>query len=100
MLNTGLGVKKQVIVGKTVKLTTTVGPVNGFYIGSVSLGDFDSPFETVPKIFGSLATANGMTVLIGITSTTQTSWGTATFMSNAQRTDMDININLAAIQRL
>lgn len=96
-LNTGLGVKKQVIISKTIKLTTDIGPVNGFYVGAVSLGDFEIPFNSVPTIFGSMASANGITILIGITGTSKTSWGTAHFVSNMQRTDMDMAINLIAI---
>jgi len=95
-----IGIKKMIIETKAIKLTTGDTPNNGFYSGTVDLGDFDlpTPFESIPKVIATMASANGTTLLIGISGTTKTKWGRATIISNAKRQDMDNIINLAAVQ--
>lgn len=80
-----------------IYLTTTNTPNTGFYSGTVDLGDFPEPLTSVPIVIGSLSSANGHTLLVGIVGTSLTSWGKAVIMSNAQRTDFQCSISLIAI---
>ena len=77
---------------KAIKLTTGDTPNNGFYSGTVELGSFSEPFESIPKVIATMASANGTTLLIGIVSTSKTSWGRAVIVSNAKRTDFPCSI--------
>lgn len=92
------GIKKMLLETKAIKLTTGDTPNNGFYSGTVELGSFSEPFESIPKVIATMASANGTTLLIGIVSTSKTSWGRAVIVSNAKRTDFPCSINLISIQ--
>lgn len=83
---------------KNIKLTTGDTPNAGFYSGTVDLGNFPTPFNNTPKVIATMASANGNTLLIGVTGTTPTSWGKATIVSNAKRENMDNIISLVAVQ--
>ncbi len=86
------------IKSELIYLTTTDTPNNGFYSGTVDLGNFLVPFTSVPLVLGTMSSANGYTLLVGIVGTSLTSWGKAVIMSNAKRTDFQCSISLIAIQ--
>lgn len=94
-----LGIRKVLIKSELIYLTTTDTPNTGFYSGTVDLGDFPEPLTSVPIVIGTMSTANGHTLLVGIVGTSLTSWGKAVIMSNAKRTDFQCSISLIAIQR-
>lgn len=91
--------KKVIIKSEIIYLTTTDTPSAGFYSGTVNLGDFPEPLTSVPIVIGTMSTANGHTLLVGIVGTSLTSWGKAVIMSNAQRTNFQCSISLIAFQR-
>lgn len=93
-----LGIRKVLIKSELIYLTTTDTPNNGFYSGTVDLGNFLVPFTSVPLVLGTMSSANGYTLLVGIVGTSLTSWGKAVIMSNAKRTDFQCSISLIAIQ--
>lgn len=84
---------------KVISITTTDTPNNGFYSGTVNLGDFPTPFTSTPFVFATMSSANGTTLLVGIVSMSKTSWGKAVIVSNAKRTDFPCSINLIGIQK-
>lgn len=94
-----LNMKKVIIKSEIIYLTTTDTPSSGFYSGTVNLGDFPEPLTSVPIVIGTMSTANGHTLLVGIVGTSLTSWGKAVIMSNAQRTNFRCSISLIAFQR-
>lgn len=94
-----LGIRKVLIKSELIYLTTTDTPNNGFYSGTVDLGNFPVPFTSVPLVLGTMSSANGYTLLVGIVGTSLTSWGKAVIMSNAKRTNFQCSISLIAIRR-